>query len=242
MTKLSHKYKFNNGQSVIGIDRTTEKVVRFKKGIIMTKKNRIPPMDKPSDITKALEPRRNLKKRTSKASQNNTKNSNLNKFEKNENTFFKKSHGLKLKYLLISNGIYPPINHMEKLPKLKKFFKMPHKNSIIQFKNLRAYLRKSYRHIEGGYYIFLDIASVGVSPENQKQGIFSKWLQKVESEMKLLGINIMVECVWNHHLAAYLLKQNYVKEIGSIPGNYYKILTLEIKSCETVEELQVSMS
>lgn len=144
---------------------------------------------------------------------------------------------LKLKCMLISSGIHPGLNNLKKLSKLTKFMKSPNKNGHVQFNKLRAYLRKSYRYVDGEYYLFLEIGSVGVDPENQKQGIFSKWLKRVESEMKLIGLNIVVECVWNSHLSTYLLKQNYIKEVGSFPGNYYKIFTPSSESCETEEEL-----
>ena len=97
-------------------------------------------------------------------------------------------------------------------------------NVWIDDENMKAYVRKSYHLIEGKMTPTLDIASIAVDEEKQKQGFCSRFLE--DAHEKNPWDATFVECVLNPDLASHLLRNGWLPcQLGE---SFYK-LKKEIK-------------
>jgi hypothetical protein len=98
------------------------------------------------------------------------------------------------------------------------------KNSWIELKHLRVYLRKSNRYLDKNTTTpCLDIASISVDENKQGQGIFTKFLDKFENIAKKLDRIVFIESILNDRLLKFLIeKRGYTLRKNSTPPSVYK--------------------
>jgi len=90
------------------------------------------------------------------------------------------------------------------------------RNSWLENKYMRVYVRRSRRMIAGVIEETFDVASILVHPKYQKQGYFKAFMQYIET----LGLTIYVESLLNSELTEMLLKHGYI--LDSSGQNAYK--------------------
>lgn len=92
-------------------------------------------------------------------------------------------------------------------------------NEWLNGDDMNVYVRKSMpRPINGGRYVTLDIASVGVYKKGQ--GLFTKFL--AEAEKLNPWPAIYVESVQEPRFGYFLLRMGY-KQVDSVPASFYKM-------------------
>jgi len=77
---------------------------------------------------------------------------------------------------------------------------------------LRLYARRTRRHLGGKMEETLDLASFEVSEQNRGKGLFTRFIELVESYAVELGLVVYVECVHNKRLRAFLERRGYVAQ------------------------------
>jgi GNAT superfamily N-acetyltransferase len=86
------------------------------------------------------------------------------------------------------------------------------RNAWIVFdEHLKAYVRRSIRHIDGARRFMFDIASVEVEESFRGQGLFRSFLELVETRLKMRNdfYGCFVEIVLEPRLAKHLLSCGY---------------------------------
>lgn len=87
--------------------------------------------------------------------------------------------------------------------------------------HLQAYMRHTLRFLDGARRETIEVGSIEVPAEHQRQGNFSMWLTEVERIAHQRSVYVMVESVLNQHLAKTLKKRGYVQTPGSVPPSFY---------------------
>lgn len=93
---------------------------------------------------------------------------------------------------------------------LKEFIESDIKNIWIEEPNIRVYVRRSLRCLTGNTLEkCLDIASVEVDENKQRQGIFTKFLVEFEQSAKKLNRYVFIESILHEKLLEFLVKRGY---------------------------------
>jgi predicted GNAT family N-acyltransferase len=117
---------------------------------------------------------------------------------------------------------------MEILKKLQQFINIADDryfaNEWIEDDDMKVYVRKGRRLLDGKMRITLEIGNVVVNPELRGQGRFTTFFYEA---IKMNPWDaIYVECVWNARLAVFLIKQGML----SVPQHeqcYYLMQNLK---------------
>jgi hypothetical protein len=110
-------------------------------------------------------------------------------------------------------------------PDIKKFLNNPRtRNSWLESKLLRVYVRKGFHSIDGQIRTTFDVANVEVPWKLQGRGIFTRWLQSVEVYVTTYTTLdcVFVESILETNLIPFLTRKGYIPVKGSNPPSMYK--------------------
>lgn len=93
------------------------------------------------------------------------------------------------------------------------------RNKWIYSDNMKIYVRKSKRFIEGELRDFLDLATIEVEPKGE--GLFTKLLNEIEKTFP--NTNLYLESILNDRLYDFLLRNNFKDSGSETDKNVYKI-------------------
>lgn len=111
------------------------------------------------------------------------------------------------------------------LDELTFFMQSGVKNRHIDIGHLRVYVRKSLRFFNGCKLSSLDIGSVEVDDQYQRQGHFRCFLEAFEAIAKIYGFEAtLVECVHNPYLAVFLEKAGYQRKDDFLAPTFIKLI------------------
>lgn len=99
------------------------------------------------------------------------------------------------------------------------------RNEWIAEKNIRVYIRRSVRYINGKMVPALDIGSVEVDEDKRGQKVFTRFLTRFEAAAKALQRIVYVESILEPRLYDFLLKNGYarVPNTADIAPSVYKL-------------------
>ena len=113
---------------------------------------------------------------------------------------------------------------------LAEFLASKYRNIWLELDDMRVYVRKSWRHLDGNTRRCIDVASVEVDEYCRGQGIFTKWLAELEQIIVPDYEYVFVECVLNEKLVPHLEKLGYSAIRSTITPDLYKSVNkLELK-------------
>lgn len=101
------------------------------------------------------------------------------------------------------------------------------RNTWIYERDIKVYVRRSTRYIDGNSVLCLDIASVEVLEKRRGQGLFKAFLNRVEKAAAAMNREVFVESILEPRLLQFLLKRNYTLVPNSIPPCVHKKFQLD---------------
>lgn len=105
---------------------------------------------------------------------------------------------------------------------LQAFLNSSLRNTWIKYPNFEVYVRKGYHLLEGKQAITFDVANIHVHEEARGKGIFSTWLDMVETMAHEEGFDaVYVENLLNPLLANFLVRAGYTRTGPMDLSSYY---------------------
>lgn len=101
------------------------------------------------------------------------------------------------------------------------------RNIWIRERDIKVYVRRSNRIIDGNLVSCLDIASVEINERRRGQGIFKAFLNRVEKAAASMNREVFVESILEPRLLQFLLKRDYTLVPNSIPPCVHKKIQLD---------------
>lgn len=131
----------------------------------------------------------------------------------------------------MNNQVYESIEKVFKAiptepPKFGPVFRGWIENDSLGYK---LYLRITKRLLAGKYRTSVDFASVEVSPEKQRNGVFSALILACEHEADRRKGCVFVESILNTIIMEKLLKEGY-SEVEGLPNCLFKDLS-NVQAC-----------